>query len=660
MSQWLETAIDLWGRCIHQLNHLSLGMVLWLGFAAFSLGLLILIGTRWGQVKPVWKCVAFSLMAHVLLVGYAYGTRLIFTAPAVATGQPIELKLVEAEPSESAAPKNPSLEAAPWQRSETHPRQKPTVQPVARLAATPQPPIQRSANPVKPVAPPQARLPQNNQLATPPDQWVDASARDIVDSSAQPLGQQQIEPVQIEFRRKRRDSSDAFVAPQTESIARMKAADVQTSTAPDADRANRQPKNDTVSQLVKNLADVANRTVPDRVDAAPEMPEFQMTPSDPGLAWGAPSQLSDFHLANARRRLGDGKPLPAIYRSRDIDDRKQAAVRQGGSLSTEQAVNDALRWLSQHQEADGRWRGARFGAGQEHRVMGHDRNGAGSNADTGITSLSLLAFLAAGHSHFEGPYQKTVQRGLEFLLQSQAENGSLAGDARLFAQMYCHAMATLAISEALAMTGDQRLRQAAQRAVEYSLRAQNGVGGGWRYRPGDAGDMSQFGWQVLALKSAELGGIEIPSQTTALMQQFLARCSSGTASGLAGYRPGHPPTAAMTAEALLCRYFLHDNVGDRTAGEASRMILSQQPGNSEVNFYYWYYATLAMYHVGGDAWTAWNRSLTTTLLELQVSQGQHAGSWNPNGVWSGYGGRVYSTAMATLCLEVYYRYARPQ
>ena len=28
----------------------------------------------------------------------------------------------------------------------------------------------------------------------------------------------------------------------------------------------------------------------------------------------------------------------------------------------------------------------------------------------------------------------------------------------------------------------------------------------------------------------------------------------------------------------------------------------------------------------------------------------------PNTVWGGYGGRVYTTAMATLCLEVYYRY----
>ena len=41
----------------------------------------------------------------------------------------------------------------------------------------------------------------------------------------------------------------------------------------------------------------------------------------------------------------------------------------------------------------------------------------------------------------------------------------------------------------------------------------------------------------------------------------------------------------------------------------------------------------------------------------QVTDGRDAGSWNTNTVWGGYGGRVYTTAMAAMCLEVYYRYA---
>ena len=108
-----------------------------------------------------------------------------------------------------------------------------------------------------------------------------------------------------------------------------------------------------------------------------------------------------------------------------------------------------------------------FGAGQEEMVLGQNRGGAGRNADTGITALALLAFLGAGHSHVQGEYQDTVRRGLDFLLRSQAADGSLFGDATLYAQMYCHSMATFALAEAQAMTGDRRLEPAVTKAVNF-------------------------------------------------------------------------------------------------------------------------------------------------------------------------------------------------
>jgi hypothetical protein len=37
--------------------------------------------------------------------------------------------------------------------------------------------------------------------------------------------------------------------------------------------------------------------------------------------------------------------------------------------------------------------------------------------------------------------------------------------------------------------------------------------------------------------------------------------------------------------------------------------------------------------------------------------GPLAGSWDPDPVWGGHGGRVYSTALAAMTLEVYYRHA---
>jgi hypothetical protein len=45
------------------------------------------------------------------------------------------------------------------------------------------------------------------------------------------------------------------------------------------------------------------------------------------------------------------------------------------------------------------------------------------------------------------------------------------------------------------------------------------------------------------------------------------------------------------------------------------------------------------------------------LVPSQIEDGPNAGSWDPDMEWGGYGGRVYSTALAAMCLEVYYRYA---
>ena len=72
--------------------------------------------------------------------------------------------------------------------------------------------------------------------------------------------------------------------------------------------------------------------------------------------------------------------------------------------------------------------------------------------------------------------------------------------------MYCHAMATLALCEAYALTGDERLRDPVERAVGFLVRARASDGLAWRYAPGaPVGDTSILGWVVMALKSARGG-----------------------------------------------------------------------------------------------------------------------------------------------------------
>jgi hypothetical protein len=62
-----------------------------------------------------------------------------------------------------------------------------------------------------------------------------------------------------------------------------------------------------------------------------------------------------------------------------------------------------------------------------------------------------------------------------------------------------------------------------------------------------------------------------------------------------------------------------------------------------------------MFQKGGDHWKTWNEHLKVSLPEAQKKGGAEDGSWDPTGAGSD-DDRVMSTALAVLCLEVYYRY----
>ena len=223
------------------------------------------------------------------------------------------------------------------------------------------------------------------------------------------------------------------------------------------------------------------------------------------------------HAAGFRRpcRVGGDQRQCCARRSTSRDPRNVSRPRGAEPVAdcgelrwlaqTEAAVVAALDWLARHQDADGRWDASDHGAGQEKRTLGQDRKGAGEQADTGLTGLALLAFLGSGHTHQAGPHTITVKRGIDYLLANQGANGNLAGDAELFAFMYCHGMATLALTEAYAMTGDPRLARPVNRAIAYTVATQIPSDGGWRYKypysPGERGDTSHLGWQLMALKA---------------------------------------------------------------------------------------------------------------------------------------------------------------
>ncbi len=217
--------------------------------------------------------------------------------------------------------------------------------------------------------------------------------------------------------------------------------------------------------------------------------------------------------------------VPGFYRPRLDTNRSALAQRSGASTASEQAVERALDWLARHQDPDGRWDGgtARYEDGTA--VQGDDDftvhcppgqtcfgECAYCEADTALTGLALLTFLGAGYTHNDGKFATTVGNGLDFLLAQQKPDGDLRGTSKAVG-MYCHAMATLALCEAYALSLDDRLRTPAERAVSYVVRGRARDGQAWRYEPSaPEGDTSILGWVVMALKSAREVGLRVPNQ----------------------------------------------------------------------------------------------------------------------------------------------------
>ena len=564
------------------------------------------------------------------------------------------------------------------------------------------------------------------------------------------------------------------------------------------------------AQQARNMAQHARGELPDGLagqiaNAAREMAGQNV----PGIG-----QVLNGQVIPDKQGNGKGGKMPAFFDDpfflrKDPKARQNIINRLGGSEETEDAVRRALEWFTRVQEPDGRWR----------TVRGHD---------SAATGLAMLAYMGYGAKHTwsqehekklalaieqlsKAPvnpglvgsrkpadrkgeinkpvdnaelthYQKPLAKAVEWML-SVERNGDLRGPG---GNMYDHGIAAIALAEAYSLTKDPRLRKPVERVVAFTIKAQNPKTGGWRYKPYredplERGDMSVTGWQLMALKSAQRGGIDVPDQVFDRVRTFLNLVSMGNRGGDYRYVPGGGNNPAMTAEGMFCQQLLGPdriklaraiklmeqaaekfskvaqqvadggknaqtpeekqavmaakqdaeqaaqkarNVIQQAKGklpldlpmriseaarelvgqdvpaikkkteavkidvseileqaekilsqagqtaefavmdsfhprmrESSRLIQAELPTRTTTNYYYWYYGSLAMHQNQGQPWEKWNERAQPILLGNQVrNNGRNDGSWDPVGQWGPHAGRPVITALATLSLEVYYRY----
>jgi len=357
--------------------------------------------------------------------------------------------------------------------------------------------------------------------------------------------------------------------------------------------------------------------------------------------------------------------VPNSFSGRSSARARAKLVREGGgNAASEAAVALGLKWLALHQSNDGRWSLDGFHNNAHEKVdLGGKRficncGGQGMRNDTAGTAFGLLPFLGAGITHqsdagFKENYTKSVDAAIKFLLKHQDKNGDLGGG------MYAQGLATIALCEAYGLSGDKELKEPAQRAIDFIVKAQDPDKGGWRYVPRQGGDTSVTGWQVLALKSGQMAGLKVPAKTLGGAEDWLKSVQTEDGGGYGYVGPQETPT--LSAVGLLCRQYL--GWSPRNPGMVKGVgRLGRYPPGSINSMYYHYYATQVMHHMGGDAWAGWNAKMRDKLVETQ-DQGKdekhthQAGSWDPSGdAHGGQGGRIMQTSLSLLTLEVYYRH----
>lgn len=319
---------------------------------------------------------------------------------------------------------------------------------------------------------------------------------------------------------------------------------------------------------------------------------------------------------------------------------------------TDAAIDRALGYLASQQQQSG--------------CIGQTGNGIA------LTSLSLLAFAAAGHQLSDPtPQGLCMRRALQYVIQPQFQDpqgffGNADGSV-----MYGHGVATLMLSEMLGMAENEQqeqiIRQRLRKAIDLILRAQAvrkeaRHQGGWRYKPdsGDA-DLSITVWQLLALRAAKNAGMDVPQEAIESAAAYVRRSYASPVSPEGkptnmetafGYQVGSGPAYACATAGMLslqlCGYYKDPTV----EGTANWLGKISPQYNDSWFFYGTYYYAQCTYQFGGPLAQQGRQRVRDLLLPKQKSDG----SWEAGDGAERHAGPIYTTSLAVLSLAVKYHY----
>lgn len=271
------------------------------------------------------------------------------------------------------------------------------------------------------------------------------------------------------------------------------------------------------------------------------------------------------------------------------------------------------------------------------------------------TALACIALMANGHFPGRSKYGENLRKGILYLVEKSKQDDGYFGK-RGESRMYGHGICTLALSEAYGMLQEEhenvRIKEALERAVAIIIKGQvrdkkSKHFGGWRYQPdGKDADLSVAVWQVLALRSSQNCQIEIPDETVQDSLTYVRAVFDKRQKGFS-YQGGSP-SVAMKSAGVVGMLALGANKTDKDrfmVENSASYLLTQDPKQGGHFWYQSYYLATAANMMGEK-----HRSVLLPKLEEFIVSLQ-----KPNGEFQkhkGHAGEVYSTAFALICLAV--------
>jgi hypothetical protein len=316
-----------------------------------------------------------------------------------------------------------------------------------------------------------------------------------------------------------------------------------------------------------------------------------------------------------------------------------------------EAIDRGLVHLARWQQLSGRW-----------------VTTGGTRYHMSLTALAGLAFLAHGEKPGTGMYGAVLDKAVRYVVKNQIPENDPDGNGGLFFEpdlrpitdtdrpMHGHGFALLFLAEAYGQASQPELRakihEALVRAVKLTEKSQSQAGG-WFYRPNDNNrdEGSITITQIQGLRAARNAGIQVSKTTVDRAVDYIrkSQLKSGDRAGGVRYTISYgDPSPALTSGGIAV-YYGAGEYGSQGI-ELGFQYLSKNL-RMEDRQHFWFYTHLytvqAMHQKGGPEWASYFPKLRQQLLIQR----------NPRGEWEDqYGGPVFGTAVAVLCLEVPLRY----